>query len=231
MFTPRCGFTAPVTVHLPLVGRSSTAIPRPAHHPQICGYSTSVSASVLQTEETGSIPVTRSRVATPKASHILSFVFCLRKVLSLPFFPSVGTPATLAQLVERSHRKRKVVGSKPTGSSTGLSPRSEKAFLRPARVGGCQTAHSNLLTSHSGRVPRFCTPVRRKPTRQFKSDSQLHAGLGICISLFSIWQGDRDTSLPNLSRQLGWFKRNFGTGSDDGSIPSRGTRAKALGIW
>lgn len=103
---PRCGITAPVTVHLPLVGRSSTAIPRPTHHPPIRGYSTSVSASVLQTEETGSIPVTRSRVATPKASRILSFVFCLRKVLSLPFFLSVGTSAPIAQLVEPPSVKR-----------------------------------------------------------------------------------------------------------------------------
>ena len=33
---------------------------------------------------------------------------------------------------------------------------------------------------------------------------------------------------PNLSRQLGWFKRDHGTYPDVGSIPTRGTRAKAL---
>lgn len=134
---PRYGITAPVAIHLPLVGRSSTAIPRPTHRPLICGCSTTASASVLQTEEVVSTTITRSRVSTPKASHILSFVLRLREVL-LPFFPSVGTSAILAQLVERSHRKRKVVGSKPTDSSTGLSPR-----IRESIFSSCQ----------SGRVP------------------------------------------------------------------------------
>ena len=32
---------------------------------------------------------------------------------------------------------------------------------------------------------------------------------------------------PNLSRQLGWFKRDHGTYPDVGSIPTRGPRAQA----